>query len=68
MYASFGTPTLSPEVEAFEQVCYQAGRVWAATHKKLPVHTDVMGRDVPVVGSRHEWAKAFVRGFKAARK
>lgn len=67
-YASFGTPQLSATVTEFIDQCEWAGRQWAkAGNKKLPVHVTVGGRDVPVVRSRHEWAQAFVTGWKQAK-
>jgi hypothetical protein len=69
-YASFGgTFTPSPEFNATEEACYEAGRRWAQKgNTKLPVHTLVAGRDIQIVRSSHEWAKAFVSGWKAAGK
>ena len=67
--ASFGTPTLPAWYGEFEKQCYAAGQSWAQTgKKKLPLSVQVGDRDVPVVGSRHEFAKAFVAGFKSIRK
>jgi hypothetical protein len=66
-YASFGTPQLQQEIVEFEKACYLAGRDWGRSHKKLPVHVQIGDRDVQVVRSIHEWAKAFTRGFKETR-
>ncbi len=69
-YASFGgTFTPSAEYTQTEEACYEAGRRWAQQGQtKLPVHTRVAGRDVQIVRSSHEWAKAFVSGWKSAGK
>lgn len=67
--ASFGTPTLPDWYGEFERQCYAAGQSWAqAGNEKLPASVQVGDRDVPVVRSRHEFAKAFVAGFKSIRK
>lgn len=69
-YASFGgTFNPSTEFNATEEACYEAGRRWAmAGNLKLPVHHFIAGRDIQIVRSSHEWAKAFVSGWKAAGK
>ena len=66
-YASFGTPALSEDVASFIPVCRQAGYNYAAAGhiQRLPVHIQIAGRDVQIVRSRHEWAKAFTQGWKA---
>ena len=71
-YASFGTPQLPAYYAADEVACFKAGRAWAAAGKtKLPriatVQCDGYERRVPVVRSRHEFAKAFIRGWKVER-
>jgi hypothetical protein len=67
--ASFGTPTLPAWYGEFEKQCYAAGQAWAQSgKKKLPVHVTVGGRDIPIVRSRHEFAKAFVAGWRSAKK
>lgn len=69
-FASFGgTFTPSAEYTQTEDACYEAGRRWAQQgNTKLPVHARVAGRDVQIVRSSHEWAKAFVSGWKSAGK
>jgi len=69
-FASFGGSfNPSPEWLQTEEACREAGRRWAmAGNTKLPVHTRIAGRDVQIVRSRHEWAAAFVSGWRAAGK
>jgi hypothetical protein len=68
-YASFGTPALPAWYSEFERQCYAAGQAWAqAGQEKLPTSVKVGDRDVPVVRSRHEFAKAFVAGWKSVRQ
>ena len=69
-YASFGGNfTPSAEYTQTEEACYEAGRRWAKQgHTKLPVHAPIAGRDIQIVRSSHEWAKAFVSGWRAAGK
>jgi len=63
--ASFGTPGVSAEVLDFCPQCRWAGRQWAkAGNTTLPKHIQIGSRDVPIVSSRHEWAKAFVEGWR----
>lgn len=71
-YASFGTPQLPAYYEADEQACFAAGRAWAAAgNAKLPrmatVQCGERVRQVPVVGSSHEFAKAFIRGWRVQK-
>ena len=66
-YASFGTPSVNDEFLVTESLMYEMGKRWAlAGHKKLPVKVDLPGRPFPfpIVRSRHEWAVAFVKGWK----
>ena len=69
-YATFAkTPTLSPESEAFCSDCFKAGYEWGqAGNEKLPRMATVGDRKVPIVRSSHEWAHAFVSGWKMARQ
>ena len=68
-YASFGTPSkyTSPEFRITEQYMYQLGYQWRKKGiKKLPQSVSLPGRPLPfpIVRSSHEWAKAFVKGWK----
>lgn len=62
-----GTPQPPAYVLEFEEVCFEAGRRWGATHKKLPVHVQIGDRDVQIARSTGDWARAFVRGFRSSR-
>lgn len=70
MYATFAkAPALSAESEAFISDCFKAGYEWGqAGNEKLPRIATVGTRQVPIVRSSHEWAHAFVSGWKMARQ
>lgn len=75
-YAAFGTPNTDhdPDFEVTEGYMYDLGRSAKsrnlknfpkAKKRKLPRFVQISGRQgkFPIVGSRHAWAQAFVRGW-----
>jgi hypothetical protein len=63
--ASFGTSQLPSWYAPVVKECYEAGKLWAAKHTKLPVHAQVGDRDVQISHSRHVFADAFRSGFNS---
>jgi hypothetical protein len=66
-FALFGTPSRPDYYADIEQACRLAGREWGLTHRKLPVHVKVGERDIQIARSMHEFARAFVAGFREVK-
>lgn len=64
-FASLGTSSLPTWYGPVEIACYEAGKRWAASNTKLPVHTKVGDRDVQISRSNHVFANAFRSGFNS---